>query len=323
MASAAECVVAAGGVVFERCFEKRPALAETVGNFDGVARESRAHALRAFEYALGAAESILREIRGKQSIGRGFSRMQLFRIGGIAQEFPKPWPGCRRSRRRGASVRGRGARGDPRQPRRLRCRPFQSCERFCNASAPNFTHADANFVSGNGGGEQFGAGTTDGLRDRESRRENDGAGMKCGGVVKIVLFGEIRRGGVDHGGEEWRCKAARDQDLGFAGAGAHLLREMLAGFDRSRAFAGKSSRSPVQEKIFGAAQNRRGDVLEAEIGGKIGECFARVAAWKWLRQRSLLLCTDAIDRNLRKRGTRLFILPHFVVSAYLIQNRVS
>ena len=83
--------VPARRVELERRFRQRPSLAETVGELRriGIGRHAGGHSLRALEDVLRAGEPALRETSGEQPVRRRLRRVQLFRVGGVAQEFPQ------------------------------------------------------------------------------------------------------------------------------------------------------------------------------------------------------------------------------------------
>src|SRR6185312_14050412 len=110
----------------------------------------------------------LSEVSGEKAVGCGFGGVKLLGIGGVTQEFPEA-----RGLRSGGTERvlhlfgreleeasGRGRGGD--------CAGRASCmEDLVMRPAEEFSHADANFITSDNGGEQFAARTAERLCDGE------------------------------------------------------------------------------------------------------------------------------------------------------------
>lgn len=145
-------------------------------------------------------------------------------------------------------------------------------------AAEEFAHTDTDFIAGHCRRQQIAPGTAERLRHRQHCGEYDGSRMKYRAVVDIVLFGKVRRCGVDHRGKQ-RCRlAARDQDFGTAGGWSHLLGKPFNRFHRTCTFAGQSGAEPVEEKVFCAPYHRFRNVVKLKSGRKGGQCLTWVLA---------------------------------------------
>ncbi len=266
--------MAARRMELERSLGQCPAPAQAVGQPRriGVRRHARAHALRAFQNLFGAGKALAGQIGRGQAVGRRLGGVQLFRVGGVAQEFPQAGglgaggtEGVQHLRRR------QPQQAPDRGGRRQRAGGAGGVEDLVVRAPQEFADPDTDFIAGHRRCQQFAAAAAERLRHRQRRREHHGGRMEHRAVVDVVLFGEMRSCRVDHRREQHRGMAARNQHFGGAVGRPHLAREPFDGFDRTRALAGQDRTEPVQHQVFGAADHRVGNVVELQFGGKGGE----------------------------------------------------
>ena len=163
-------------------------------------------------------------------------------------------------------------------------------------AAEKFADPNADFIAGDGGSQQVAPGRSERLRNRERRREHDGAGMEHGAVVHVVLLGEMRGGGVDHRGEKRGGEAARDQHLGRAADRPHLQCEPLDRLDGTRTLARERGADPVEQQVFGAAHDSGGDIVEAELACESGERRRRMSVG-FRHQITFAACSRAMSSS--------------------------
>ena len=143
-------------------------------------------------------------------------------------------------------------------------------------AAEKFSDADADFVTGDGGGQQIASGASPRLSDGERRWKHDGAWMKHRAIVNIVLFGEMRRRGVDHRGKERRGPPTRDEHFGRAIGRPHLQRKAFDRLDRPRVFSGERRADPIEQQILRPLHDGGGNIVEAQVAREPGEGRTRV-----------------------------------------------
>ena len=187
--------------------------------------------------------------------------VQLLGVGGVAQEFPQPGR-LRAGRAEGVQHlrRRSGAAGGPPRRRRPACRRCRWCGRPCSASGRGIRRRGCRPRSPRrwppAGRAPLSA---HGLRHRQRRREHHRGGVEHRAVVHVVLLGEVRGRGVDHGRQQRAGAAAVDQHLADGPSRrAHALRRSASmALHRPRALAGQRRAEPVEQQVFGAAQHRR------------------------------------------------------------------
>jgi hypothetical protein len=138
-------------------------------------------------------------------------------------------------------------------------------------SAEELADADADLVARHHGGEQLAARASERLGHGQRGREHHGRRVEHRAVVHVVLLGEVRRGRVDHGGEQRARAPAGDQHLRAAVERPHRAREGLDRLDRARTLAGQCRAEPVGEEVFGARDDGGRDGAEAQVGREGGK----------------------------------------------------
>ena len=277
--------VAAARMELEGGFDRGPAphAADVVGTIAvaesvhqlcrvGIAGHAGRQPLRTFEDLRGAGETIARQPRRHQAGAGCMGRVQLFGIGGGAQELPEP---------------GRLGAGGPEGMLHLRGVQPQQVARRCRGSeragrtrgveylvvraAQKLSDADADFVARHRRRQQARAACADRLRQRQRHRKYHRRRMEHRAVVDIVLLGHMRRRGVDHRRKVRAGLAAAHQHFGRTGARPHRRSKAGDGFDRPCALARQCGAKPVDQQVFGLAQHRWRNVLEVQAGGKFSE----------------------------------------------------
>ncbi len=236
--------MAAGRVVLERSLGDGPAVAETVDQTRGigVARHARRHALGALKDVGRALKTVGGELGGHQAVRGGHRRVELFRIGGVAQEFPQA--ACLRARRaeRIQHLRRRQTKQTPSGRRSGHGAGRASgVKHLVVRTAEKLSDANAHLVTRHCRRDELTPRRAVRLRQRKRYREHHRRRMKYRAVVHIVLLGEVRCGAVHHRGKIWRRAGAVDQDL------ARIIRLAATGLARktgnrlnwARAFSGE------------------------------------------------------------------------------------
>jgi len=136
--------------------------------------------------------------------------------------------------------------------------------------------ADPHFITRHRRHEQLGAAPPERLRHRERRREDHGRRVEHRAVVHVVLLDEVRGGRVRHRRHERAGACAMHEDLARALGRTHALGKARDGLHRPRALAGERAGEPVEEKVFGAAEDGGGDGGEGQGGGELSEGLAGV-----------------------------------------------
>ncbi len=266
--------MAAGGMELERGFRQRPAAAEAIGKCGriGVLRHPGGHALLAFEDVLRAGQAVFRQVGRKQAIGGGLGGVQLFGVGGVAEELPEAGGlGAGTAQQMGELLLieihqlahrhsgGQGADGRG------------GVEDAVMRAAEEFADANARLVAGDRGHQQVAAGFAQVLRGRQRRREHHGGRVQHGAVVQVVLLHQVRTGAVHQRGEIGAAALAVDEDARRPFRRAHLLRIALEQRDGVRSRAGQGRAEPVEKQVFGAGEHRVGNLLVSEPGEKFGQ----------------------------------------------------
>ncbi len=225
----------------------------------------------------------LRQVGGGQAIGRGLGGMQLLGIGRIAQELPQPC-GLRagRAQRMEHLLSVQAEQAAHRDGGGDECRPCRWCGKSVVRAAQEFADADADFVAGDRRREQVRPERRQRLGDGERGREDDGGGMENRAVMHVVLLEHMGCRRIDHGGEQRGWCRVRETRISAAPSAGPMASARIARWLATARAPRPASAEPAQssEQVFGAAQHRLRDVLEAQAGGKSRELGA-VAAGRW------------------------------------------
>ncbi len=181
-----------------------------------------------FEDACRSGEAVAGDVRGEQAVGRRFGGMELFGVGGVAQELPETGrlcPGRPEGVEHGLSV-GAEQAGDRGCGSQRACGPG-GVKGMVMGAAEVGTDPDSGLVARHCGDQQVPARSPGLLRGGECCGEHHGRRMEDRPVVNVVLLHHVRRSPVYQRGEEGRDTPARDQDLTGTIGRSHDLRETL------------------------------------------------------------------------------------------------
>ena len=258
----------------ERGFRQCPTAAKAVGQFAriGITGHTCRHALLAFKNVLRPGQPVSGQVGGQQTIGRGLGGVQLLGVGGVTQELPQ-------SGRLGAGAAQQVGKLLLVEVQQLAYRHggSQGADGGCGVedtvvrAAEEFANADARLVTGHRGQDQLAPALAQVLGGGQRGGEHHGSRMQHRAVVQVILLDQMRAGTVDQGGEIGRAGLTVDQNLRFAAGRPHLLRIALEQRNRVGALAGQGRGQPVEKQVFGAADNRLGQLFVAQAGEKFGK----------------------------------------------------
>ena len=269
--------VAAAGVVLERGLGGGPAPAEAIGQLGdvGIARHAGRHALRSFKNLRGTGKAVLREVGRHQPGSGGVRRVQLLAVGRRAQELPKP--GRLRAGRAEGVLHLTGV-----QPQQLahsggggqRAGRSGRVKHLVVRATEEFTDANTDLVARHAGRQQLLPAGAQRLRGGQRGRKNHRGRVKHRAVVHIVLLGQMRGGGVGHGGQVGTGARAVDDDFSRARlctGRAHGLGKARDACYLPRTVASDGRTKPVNQQVLGTAQHRLGNRVKTQVCGEGSE----------------------------------------------------
>ena len=142
-------------------------------------------------------------------------------------------------------------------------------------------HPNAHLIARYRRRQQLLAAAAQRLRHRERRGKHHRGRVKHGAVVHVILLGHMRSGGIGHGGKVGTAAAAVDEHFTRADRRPHTGDKAGDAFNRSCTLARQRRAKPVDQQVFGSADDRCRDGIEAQGCGKGCELCGRTGLHDW------------------------------------------